>query len=134
MAFVLSYLVCLIVFTVIDGLWLGLVAKAFYSRQLARLMRDRVAFVPAALFYLLYPAAITLLAVQPALSAGSVQYAGALGIVVGLTAYGTYNFTNMATLRHWPTAMSVVDLAWGAFMTGAVAALSAYALLGLGFR
>jgi uncharacterized membrane protein len=37
----------------------------------------------------------------------------------------TYDFTNLATLKGWTTALLVVDVAWGTFVTGA-AALAGY--------
>jgi uncharacterized membrane protein len=37
----------------------------------------------------------------------------------------TYDLTNMATLKVWPAAIAVIDIAWGAFVTG-IAALSGY--------
>ena len=44
------------------------------------------------------------------------------GAVFGLTAYGTYDLTNQATLRDWPTIVTIIDLAWGSTLTAVVAA------------
>ena len=44
------------------------------------------------------------------------------GAVLGLIAYGTYDFTNYATLKQWPLTMVIVDLIWGTFITGVAAA------------
>jgi len=33
-------------------------------------------------------------------------------------AYGTYEFTNLATLRDWHWQMVAVDVTWGAVLTG----------------
>ncbi|MGO8654949.1 DUF2177 family protein, partial [Rhizobium ruizarguesonis] len=41
---------------------------------------------------------------------------------LGLAAYGTYDITNLATLRNWPLAMSLVDMAWGTLLTALTAA------------
>src|SRR5687768_6667429 len=35
--------------------------------------------------------------------------------------YGTYDLTNLATLRRWPPALAAVDLAWGSLLTGLAA-------------
>jgi len=40
------------------------------------------------------------------------------GAVLGAMAYGTYEFTNYATLRDWHWHMVAVDLTWGAVLTG----------------
>ena len=53
-----SWGVAFIVMGVLDGLWLGWLALGFYQRELGPLMTDSVRIVPAALYYLFYPAAI----------------------------------------------------------------------------
>jgi hypothetical protein len=47
-----------VAFLVLDGIWLGLVAGAFYAAVLDRAMLDTVRIVPAVVFYLLYVAGI----------------------------------------------------------------------------
>lgn len=42
--------------------------------------------------------------------------------ILELAAYGTYDITNLATLRNWPLAMSLVDMAWGTALTALTAA------------
>ena len=54
---------------------------------------------------------------SPALHAGSWRTAIVLGALFGFFAYATYDTTNLATLRGWPIAMVVVDIAWGTFLT-----------------
>jgi uncharacterized membrane protein len=57
--------------------------------------------------------------------------AGALRF--GLVAYGTYDLTNLSTLKDWPPVITVVDMAWGTVLTGTVASASWWiaGLLGL---
>jgi hypothetical protein len=45
-----------------------------------------------------------------------------LGALFGLVAYATYDLTNLATLQRWPIGVTLIDLAWGAFLTAATAA------------
>jgi uncharacterized membrane protein len=40
-------------------------------------------------------------------------YAALFGGVFGFFAHAAYDLTNQATLRNWPTHLTVVDLAWG---------------------
>lgn len=111
----LTLLVC-------DGIWLGLVARSFYRDQLGALMLPSPNFAVAALFYLFFTAAVVVLAVLPALATGSIATAFLYGAILGLAAYGTYDITNLATLRNWPLAMSLVDMAWGTALTALTAA------------
>ena len=119
---VITYLTVLVVFTAIDFLWLGFVALDFYKRELGPLMLDKPRLEIAALFYALIAAGITILAVQPALNAGEWHKAVLLGAVLGLCAYGTYDLTNLATLRDWPVMVAVVDILWGTVLCTLVAA------------
>lgn len=72
-------------------------------------------FAVAAIFYLFVAAAIVFLAVR----AGSVWVAVGYGAVLGLAAYGTYDMTNLSTLKGWPILLSMVDVAWGTVLTAA---------------
>jgi len=100
-----------------DAIWLGLVARTFYRDQLGALMLPSPNFAVAALFYIFFAMAITLLAVMPGVRSGSLATALCYGAVLGLAAYGTYDITNLATLKGWPLTLSLVDMAWGTFMT-----------------
>nr|WP_211199039.1 DUF2177 family protein [Blastochloris tepida] len=107
----------------LDLLWLGLVARGFYQSQLGPLLLDRPALLPAAAFYLLYAAGIVIFALAPAVADGRASTALVYGALLGLIAYATYDLTNLATLRGFPPAVAVVDIAWGT----AVSAASAWA-------
>jgi len=76
----------------------------------------------AALFYLLFTVAIVILAVLPGLSSGSLGTTLLYGAILGLAAYGTYDITNLSTLKNWPLAMSLIDMVWGTFLTALSAA------------
>jgi len=106
----------------IDAVWLGLVAKGFYARQLGDLMLVSPRLSIAALFYVMYSAVVVLLASAPGFRTGSLQDALLLGAILGFAAYGTYDITNLATLKNWPLVMSVVDMAWGTVLTAAASA------------
>ena len=112
-AIAITYLAVLVVLTAIDFLWLGLIALDFYKRDIGPLMLEKPRFAVAAIFYVLCAAGITILAVQPALSAGDWLKAVLLGAVFGLCAYGTYDLTNLATLQRWTYRLAIVDMAWG---------------------
>ena len=123
-----AYAFTLIAFLGLDFIWLGFVAKGFYASQLGSLMSDRINFVAAGGFYLAYVAGIVFFAVAPALAEGSWKKAALNGAFLGLLAYGTYDMTNIATLRNWPLTMSLVDLAWGGILTGISASIGYWAV------
>lgn len=106
----------------IDAVWLGLVAKGFYRSQLGELMLASPRLSIAALFYVMYSAAVVILASGPAARSGSLTDALLLGAILGFAAYGTYDITNLATLKNWPAMMSLVDMAWGTALTALAAA------------
>jgi uncharacterized membrane protein len=118
------YAVSTVAFFAIDMFWLGVVARGFYRRQLGGLLAEQVNWAAAIVFYLLYIAGIVFFVTLPAARAGSLTRALATGAFFGLVAYATYDLTNQATVRDWPTLVTVVDLAWGALLTAVVAYLT----------
>lgn len=123
--FALAYAGAAAVFVVADFIWLGAVAKDLYRSQMAHLLADDFRMGPAIVFYLMYLASIVYFAVTPALASGRWQDAVMPGAVLGLLAYGTYDFTNWAVMRDWPVGLTFVDLAWGAVLTAAAATAGA---------
>jgi len=119
-----KFLVSFSVFLVLDGLWLGLVAKDFYAQQLGYLMTETPNLVAAGLFYVIYIFTLVQLILKPALKAGSQRAAILNGALFGFCAYATYDLTNLATIKDWPLLVTVVDLIWGTVLTGAVAGVS----------
>ena len=121
----ITYLTVLVVLTAVDFLWLGLVALDFYKKEIGSLMLEKPRLEVAALFYALYAAGITFLAVQPALTAGEWHKALLFGALFGLCAYGTYDLTNLSTLQRWSFRLAIIDMAWGTFLTS-LAALAGF--------
>lgn len=119
------YLMTVPVFFLVDMVWLGLIANRFYQEQLGHLLGP-VNWTAAIVFYLLYIIGILIFAVLPALEIGSWQRALLLGALFGFLAYATYDFTNLATLKDWPLTVVIVDVIWGAVLTGTVALASYY--------
>jgi len=118
--YVKLYFATLVAFFVIDMLWLGLVARTFYSRHLGPLMAPQVKWPAATAFYLLYVLGVLVLAVLPGLEAGSLNRTLLNAALFGLVAYATYDLTNLATLKNWPLLVTVVDLVWGTVLSVSV--------------
>ena len=115
------YLLTVPLFFAVDILWLGVLARGFYQDQLQRFLAPQVNWAAAGVFYLLYIGGILLFAVSPALEAGSVARAAALGALFGFFTYATYDLTNLATLDRWPIKVVFVDIAWGSVLCATVA-------------
>ncbi len=120
-----AYAATLIVFCCADFIWLGWIAKGYYQSQLAGLLLAQPNWAAAVIFYALYAAGIVLFCIWPALEAAALGKAALLGALLGALAYATYDLSNLATLKGWPVALSLVDIAWGAFAT-ALAASAGY--------
>lgn len=118
------YALTIPVFFVIDMIWLGIVAKGFYRRNLAFILSDDVNWVAAVIFYLIYVAGIVFFAVRPAIADDSLRQAALLGALFGFFTYATYDLTNMATIKDWPTVVVVVDMIWGVCLCSLVASAS----------
>lgn len=112
------YLITALIFLVIDAIGLRLLIKPVFERHVAHLFADPFRVVPAALFYLGYVAGLLWFVALPALQNGNTVNALAGGVLLGLLAYGTYEFTNYATLRDWSLDQVLVDTLWGGFLTG----------------
>jgi uncharacterized membrane protein len=117
-----GYLSALATLAVLDALWLGVVSREFYKARLGQLLLDQPNWPVAILFYLIHAAGIVVFAVP---AAGSWLSAAFYGASFGFCVYAAYDITNLATLRGWPLAVSLVDLAWGAAVTAA-ACLAAF--------
>jgi uncharacterized membrane protein len=117
------YVAALVGFLAVDMLWLGVVARGFYRRHLGFLFADQVNWWAAFSFYLLFVAGVLVFAVAPALQAGSLSRALLLGGLLGLLTYGTYDLTNLATVKSWPPVVTLVDMAWGTVLTAAVSGI-----------
>lgn len=121
-AFLKMYAVGVTACFVVDLLWLGVVAKGFYQRQLGHLMRPDVQWAPAVLFYLIYVAALVVFVAAPAVERDSVGRAIGYGAFFGLAAYAAFDLTGLALLRDFPVSAAVVDLVWGTFLSATVSA------------
>ena len=112
----IGYLAALATLAVLDALWLGVVSRDFYKARLGQLLLDQPNWPVAILFYLIHAVGIV---VFPVPLAASWLSAALYGALFGFVVYAAYDLTNLATLRGWPMAVSLVDLAWGAAVTAA---------------
>lgn len=110
------YLVTLLVIVPADFLFLGVVAKGFFTSEVGNMLGE-VKLVPAILFYLLYVAG-TVIFVSGGAGASS-QSTLLYGALFGFFCYATFDLTSLALLKHWSWPVAVVDVTWGALVTAA---------------
>ena len=118
------YLLTIPVFFAIDLLWLGVIAKGLYQKNLGHLLSPEVNWSAAFAFYFIYIAGIILFAVRPALADQSLFKALLWGALFGFFTYATYDLTNLATLKDWPIKIVFIDIAWGVVLCSLVASIS----------
>jgi uncharacterized membrane protein len=123
--FAIAYIGSAAVMLVMDIVWLTLAVPRIYKPALGDLLADKPNLPVAGVFYLLYVIGVVVFAVLPAHANGSWLQALGLGALLGLVAYGTYDFTNLSTLRNWPLTLSLIDVCWGVVLTS-IAAVAGY--------
>jgi uncharacterized membrane protein len=108
------YLATLIVLVPVDFLFLGLVAKGFFTAQVDDMLGE-IRLAPAILFYLLYVAGVVVFVSgsREAVWQSTLLY----GALFGLFCYATFDLTSLSLLKHWTWPVAIVDVSWGAFVT-----------------
>ena len=126
------YLIALPVFLGIDMVWLTLVAKNFYAKQIGYLMAKNPNLLAALIFYVIFIAGLVFFVVTPALDKKMWIQALLTGAFFGLVTYATYDLTNLATVKDWPLIVTIVDLIWGMFVSAAVSVATYFIALKFG--
>ncbi len=123
MTLIVLYAVTFIVFLGIDYLGLTYLIKPTFQQYIGDLLSDSPRFGPAVIFYAFYVGVLLWFVSWPALEQGkSLAWVFGTGVLIGAMAYGTYEFTNLATLKDWTWRMVATDFTWGSLLTGVSAA------------
>lgn len=121
----IAYVLTLIVFAIIDTAWLGTMGDRLYRPLIGSMLADNFRVAPAIAFYAVYAAGLTVFAVWPGLTGdGGWKKALIWGGLFGFFAYATYDLTNLATLKSWSLKLSLIDMAWGAFVSASSSAIA----------
>jgi uncharacterized membrane protein len=112
--YVVLYLATLIVLTGLDFLFLGVVAKGFFTSEVGDMLGE-IRIAPAILFYLLYVVGVLIFVSAGAGAAfrSTLTY----GALFGLFCYATFDLTSLSLLKHWSWPVAAVDVSWGAIVT-----------------
>jgi len=76
-------------------------------------MASKPKLVPALIFYLIFVVGIIIFAVLPGYESQNIWKTIFLGALFGMLSYSTYDLTNLATLKNWPTSVTIIDIIWG---------------------
>lgn len=123
-----TYVIALVVFFLIDIVWLVVVARKLYQQELGYIMSEKPNWIVAALFYLIFIAGLVFFVINPALAKNNWTYALLVGMLFGLITYSTYDLTNLATLKDWPIKITIIDLIWGTSLGGLVSTVTFFIL------
>jgi uncharacterized membrane protein len=119
----LLYLAFLVALVSIDLVWLLGIAKNVYRDEMDSLMASEPKLLAGLAFYVLYALGACVFVVIPALSKQSLSHALIYGALFGFFCYMTYDLTNLAVIRDFPTRLALIDIAWGSLVTAGVSGL-----------
>ena len=132
MKYVTAYGIAVVIFLIIDAIWLGIVARGFYASRMGDLMLDHPRWGVAAIFYLAYVAGLVYFAISVGMAQDSVLAAALNGALFGFFCYLTYDATNLAVLKGYDPVVAIVDVIWGTVLSGTVAAGTIFAMRSFG--
>jgi uncharacterized membrane protein len=112
-----STLFTALIFLIIDVIWLSFSVKYFYKPNIGHLLLDKPIMWAAAMFYVVYVIGLAVVIIEPSISSEETLKFLLKAFMFGLVAYGTYNLTNMATVKGWSPSVVFVDMFWGASLT-----------------
>ena len=118
MQIIALYTVTAVSFFALDAVGLRFLIKPVFDRHVSHLFAEPFRILPAVIFYLGYVGGVLWFVSVPALRANDPIAALIGGALLGFLAYGTYEFTNYATLRDWSMEQVVFDTIWGGVLTG----------------
>ena len=124
MSYIKMYLIALVFFLIIDLVWLGVIAKNLYQKEIGALLLDNPNWIAAIIFYLLFLVGLVYFVINPAIVNEDFTKLLISAAFFGFITYATYDLTNLATLEGWSIKITIIDLIWGTFLSTAVSVLT----------
>jgi uncharacterized membrane protein len=123
-----AYAAAALVMVALDVVWLGYIAKPLYQQGIGHLMAEQPNIAVAIIFYVIFAAGLMVFAIVPNMS--SAQWSSTLisAALFGFFTYATYDLSNLATLKAWPTSLAIIDMAWGTVVSTLSAAAAKFAM------
>ncbi len=116
--FIKLFIESIITFLALDAIWISQVATPWMKKAVPHLMSQNPNLLAAVAFYLLYLTTLLVLFILPGLSHKvGYQTIAFQTFLFGFTAYATYDLTNLAVMRGYPSSMAVADMLWGGVLT-----------------
>ena len=107
---------------ILDVVWLSATYKKIYCPVFKKIQKNIKVFrIWSAIIVWLMLSSVLAFAFQLLSSVHTMHHYPYYGLFLGFIIYGVYNFTNYATLYHYPLWLVVVDTVWGSFVMGTTA-------------
>ncbi len=107
----------LVVFSLIDFLWLGLIARKLYQKTIGFMMADKPNIVAAVIFYVLFAIGLNIFVINSNLKSHHFNDLLLKAALFGLFSYATFDLTSQAIFKRWPLLITIVDMLWGIILT-----------------
>ena len=118
MTLITLYVATFVIFLGLDYLGLSYLIKPTFQKDIGHLLLDQFRILPAFVFYAFYIAVLLWFVSLPALADNkSLWWVFGSAALIGAFGYGTYEFTNLATLKDWTWTMVAADFTWGTCLT-----------------
>lgn len=129
MSFLKVFFVTLVSVSLIDFIWLGIIASQWYKKMLGDFARPLGEYrlshwASGVLVYVLLVLGVMVFVLPRLAGSSSFLMVAGYGALFGLIVYGIYEFTNYTILKGWPGAFIALDVVWGAVI-GVIAVLLA---------
>jgi uncharacterized membrane protein len=112
------YFATLIAFLAMDAVWLTATSTPIYRATLGDILLTGFKPVPAFSVYVLQVLGLMVFVMPRARATGRASTALGFGALFGIFTYGLYDLTNDATLQHWTLSLTLIDITWGAVVSG----------------
>lgn len=109
----------MILFCLLDYLWLGNIGKHLYIDNVGSLLLLKgntitARLLPAIIVYFIFAIMIWFI-VLPLASENTLK-SFCYGALVGFVVYGIYDMTNLAVFKDWTVSIAIIDWCWGIFL------------------
>lgn len=122
---ILTLIIILVLLGILDFLWLTIIAKKFYAKELGNSLRKNFNFYSAIIVYIFLALGIFIFVLNNVFVENPLS-ALLIGIIFGIIVYGVYDLTNYAILKNYSLKLTVIDIAWGGFILGITSFLTKY--------
>ena len=124
MEFISVYIVMLVVYVVVDFIWITFFMQPYFTANLGHLLRESVGtgflLTYGSIFFIFYVFGLYWFGVRAGIVSNSALTATLSGGFLGLLAYGTYGITNYIFFKGYPLSITFLDITWGSLLGGAV--------------